>query len=107
MQADDFIPILGNATTAILTSTFSDFTGLHNIAIPETTLTLDESSFRNMFSLSSAEGMSVSKIGRRAFNDDDALIDVCFPECTTVGVYAFNNCDNLKSVQLPKATTFD
>ncbi len=97
---------LGSAVKEIESSAFAD-SGITEIDIPDTVMTLEGSVFANCTSLESAEiGSGITSIPWSTFSGCDALREVIARGVLTeIGEKAFENCVSLISYTIPASVT--
>ncbi|MBR3031366.1 MAG: leucine-rich repeat protein, partial [Bacteroidales bacterium] len=99
--------------TEIPPDAFSDQTGLQQIVLPESVITIRGSAFSGCVNLASVTvgseqtmGSNIKTIVGYAFQDCSALTDVVLPSALeNLGGDAFMNCTGLTSISIPESLT--
>jgi Tfp pilus assembly protein PilE len=98
--------VIPNGMTTILSSrgTFSDFSNLQHVTLPNDITVIGQETFYNCTNLTSITlPDSLTTIGPDAFTSS-GLTSITIPSSvTTVGSYAFGNCSNLTNITVNKA----
>ena len=96
-----------NTTKGIADYSFSSYSGLISVTIPDSVTSIGNYAFWNCSGLTSITiGNSVTSIGSEAFNSCSGLTSVTIPSSvTSIGFKAFSYCSGLTSVTIPDSVT--
>ena len=100
---------LRDDTVGIAASTFSRFTAMTSIIIPNSVTTIGNNAFSGCTGLTSIEiPSSVTSIGMSAFSNCTGLTSVTFESpsnLTSIGSSAFFDCTGLTNIEIPNSVT--
>ena len=96
--------VIPEGTLYIEASAFKNQVYLTKVTIPSSVLEIGQGAFQNCFSLKEVkfEGTSaLQSIGNGAFNSCTSLTTINLPAGASYGTYLFANCSSLKEISLP------
>lgn len=94
--------------TKIPKGLFGSCTGLTQITIPDTVVSIDQEAFARCVNLQNITfDNNLKSIGNGAFGRCNSLTQIVIPDAVqTIGITTFSNCEKLKEVKMPKACTY-
>ena len=94
--------------TKIPKGLFGSCTGLTQITIPDTVISIDQEAFARCVNLQNITfDNNLKSIGNGAFGRCNSLTQIVIPDAVqTIGTTTFSNCEKLKEVKMPKACTY-
>lgn len=100
--------VFGNQVKHIPDYTFYKCTGLEEVSLPASVISIGEAAFRDCDALTHVNlGESLDDIGQHAFRSCNQLGSINFPShLSTIDAHAFKDCPELKSITLPEGLTF-
>ena len=102
------VTVSGSGANSYYSGSFTGFTSLKDVKLPETLQEISASSFRGDTSLEEINfPKALNKIGEGAFGYCSKLKLIKLNEGMTIGGSAFTVCESLKEVTIPKNVTFE
>ena len=108
-NAVDGIVEVAEGTTQICSQAFSRCTGLTEVKIPSSVISIRKGAFsgcQNLISITIPENSALTSIGDNAFSNCTGLTSITIPaSVTSIGDNAFSGCTGLTSITIPASVT--
>ena len=101
------VTVGGSGVSSYYSGSFTGFTSLKDVKLPDTLQEISASSFRGASLEEINFPKALNKIGEGAFGFCSKLKSIKLHEGMTIGGGAFTNCESLKEVTIPKNVTFE